>query len=332
MTVDLRTLTIEPRRQTFGHIARRFGEDRPASRYEEGVLDVQATKHFHYRPFWEPEKELYDASRTEIVMGDWYALRDPRQYYYATYNIARSGMRQAAQHNFDFVEKRGMLGNLDADWRAKVEDYLLPLRHVAWGANMNATQICDRGYGTAVTAPAIFSAGDHLGIAQLIGQIGMDMADGTGDALDAAREKWMKADYWQGIRKLVEDTLVEPDWFQLFVAQNLVIDGLIYPLAYEKFDAAGQAHGGAAISMLTEFMSEWFAEQSKWVDAVIKVAAAESAANEARLSAWFRKWRDQAVAAIRPLAAHVLGADAEAAVSDVVAGLDARAARLGLKG
>lgn len=330
MTIDLKTLNIEPRRQTFGHIARRFGEDRPASRYEEGMLDVQATKHFHYRPFWEPDKELYDASRTEIVMEDWYALRDPRQYYYATYNIARAGMRAAAQHNFDFVEKRGMLDNLSDEWRAKVEDYLLPLRHVAWGANMNATQICDRGYGTAVTAPAIFTSGDQLGISQVIGQIGMDLAGGTGELLDAAKDKWLNADYWQGIRKLVEDTLVEQDWFELFVAQNLVIDGLIYPLVYDKFDVAGQKHGGAAISMLTEFMTEWFSEHSRWTDAVIKVAAKESEANAEKLTGWFAKWRDSAAEASRPLAAHVLGADGDVAVDQVLETLNARAAKLGL--
>lgn len=187
MSIDLKTLNVKPRRQTFGHIARRFGEDRPATRYEEGMLDVQATDHFHYKPLWAPEYELYDQRRTAIVMEDWYALRDPRQFYYATYNISRTGMRQAADHNFDFVEKRQMLENLTPAWREKVENYLLPLRHVAWGANMNAAQICDRGYGTAVTAPAIFTAGDQLGISQIISQIGMLMEGGTGEALERAK-------------------------------------------------------------------------------------------------------------------------------------------------
>lgn len=329
MTIDLKTLKVEPRRQTFGHIARRFGEDRTASRYEEGMLDVQPTTHFHYRPYWEPDLELYDPRRTAIVMADWYALRDPRQFYYAAYNISRAGMRQAAEHNFDFVEKRGMMMQLTPEWRDKVEGYLLPLRHVAWGANMNSTQICDRGYGTAVTAPAIFNSGDQLGIAQIIGQIGMMMADGTGEALDRAKDQCMNADHWQGIRRLVEDTLVVQDWFELFVAQFLVIDGLIYPLVYETFDAEGQKHGAAAVSMVTEFMSEWFADHSRWADAVIKVAAAESPENAARLSDWFATWRDQAVPAIRPLADFVLG-DGAAAMDDVTAKLNARAAKLGL--
>lgn len=199
MSIDLKTLNVKPRRQTFGHIARRSGEDRPATRYEEGMLDVQATDHFHYKPLWAPEYELYDKRRTAIVMEDWYALRDPRQFYYATYNISRTGMRQAADHNFDFVEKRQMLENLTPEWREKVENYLLPLRHVAWGANMNAAQICDQGYGTAVTAPAIFTAGDQLGISQIISQIGMVLEGGTGEALERAKEQWLSADHWQGV-------------------------------------------------------------------------------------------------------------------------------------
>ncbi|MGB0747537.1 MAG: aromatic/alkene monooxygenase hydroxylase subunit beta [Magnetospiraceae bacterium] len=332
MSVELKTLNVKPRRQTFGHIARRFGEDRPASRYEEGMLDLQPTDNFHYRPLWEPEYETYDARRTAIKMADWYDLRDPRQYYYAAYNIARNVMRQAADHNFAFVEKRDMLDNVTPEWREKVEQYLLPLRHVAWGSNMNASHICDRGYGAAVTAPAIFTAGDQLGIAQLIGQIGMLLAGGTGEALDRAKEAWMSAPTWQGIRKLVEDSLVTKDWFELFVAQNLVIDGLLYPLVYEIFDAEGQKHGGAAISMLSEFMSEWFADHSRWVDAVIKRAASESPENAKHLGEWYAAWRDKTAEALRPLATHVLNGSGNSAVDSVLATLDARAAKLGITG
>ncbi len=330
MSIDLKTFHVEPRRQTFGHIARRFGEDRPATRYEEGMLDVQATDHFHYKPLWGPEYELYDENRTAIKMQDWYTLRDPRQFYYATYNFSRNGMRQAADHNFDFVQKRDMLDALSPEWRIKVEEYLLPLRHVAWGANMNAAKICDAGYGTAVTAPAIFTAGDQLGIAQLISQIGLLLEGGTGEALDRAKDTWMNADYWQGVRKLVEDTLVVDDWFELFVAQNLVIDGLLYPLVYESFDAAGQKHGGAALSMLTEFMNEWFVDHGRWADAVVKIAAAESDANKSLIDDWYAAWRDRTADAARPLANHVLDEDGDAAVAAAVETLNSRAKKLGL--
>jgi len=331
VTVEIKTIKVEPRRQTFGHIARRLGADKAASRYEEATLDVQATANFHYKPLWGADHWHYDERRTAIRMADWYALRDPRQFYYATYNIARANQYQATEHNFEFVEKRGMLGLLDPAWRETVAFYLLPMRHVEWGANMNAAMMCDQGYGTAVTAPCIFSAGDRLAMAQIIGRIGLALDGNTGSSLDTAKERWMTAPEWQGLRKLTEDTLVVKDWFELFVAQNLAIDGVLHALVYGRFDAEGQRLGGTGVSMLTEFMSEWFAEQSRWVDSVIKTAAAECPENKALLSGWFAAWSARAAEAAAPLAARVLGEEeARGAVAEALGNLTARAKTLGL--
>jgi phenol/toluene 2-monooxygenase (NADH) P1/A1 len=55
MQLDLRTVSIKPLRQTFAHIAKRLGTDKPATRYQEGTYDLQATMNFHHRPLWAPE-------------------------------------------------------------------------------------------------------------------------------------------------------------------------------------------------------------------------------------------------------------------------------------
>lgn len=330
MSVEIKTLKIEPRRQTFGHIARRYGADRPASRYDEATLDVQATANFHYKPLWGADHWHIDPRRTAITMEDWYALRDPRQFYYASYNIARAGQYQATERNFDFVEKRGLHGTIDPDWRTMVVFYLLPLRHMEWGANLNCADMCDRGYGTAVTAPQIFAAGDHLAMAQIIGRIGLLLGGNRPDLLDQAKDFWMTAPQWQELRRLTEDTLVITDWFEQFVAQHLAIDGVLYPLVYDRFDKEGVPKGGTAISMLTEFMGDWAAEHARWVDAVLKTAAADSPANAALLQDWFARWRGRAITAFTPLATHVLGEAAAAALAEIDAALGRRAAGLGL--
>lgn len=331
MTIDIKTLKVEPRRNTFGHIARRLGGDKPASRYEEGTLDVQATTNFHYKPLWDVEHWHYDETRTAIKLQDWYVLRDPRQYYYASYNIARANQNQATERNFEFVEKRGMLSSLSPEWRNAVSFYLLPLRHLEWGANMNCTDMCDRGYGTAITAPCIFAAGDHLAMAQIIGRVGLMLDGNLGTSLDAAKTAWMEASEWQPIRKLVEDSFVTKDWFELFVAQNLCLDGLLYPLVYGQFEMEGRNKGGTAVSMLTEFISDWFTEHSRWVDSVIKTTAAESAENKALLSGWFQQWGAAVSSALTPLSIRVLGAEAgPKAVDACVSTLKKRASALGL--
>ena len=81
MTVEIRVRSVKPLRHTFGHIARRFG-DKPATRYQEGTYHLQAEVNFHYKPLWDPARDIYDPRRTAVEMADWYACKDPRQYYY----------------------------------------------------------------------------------------------------------------------------------------------------------------------------------------------------------------------------------------------------------
>ncbi len=328
MTVQIKTIDLEPKRQTFGHVARRLGGDKPASRYQEATLDVQATANFHYKPLYEPEFWQYDTRKTAVVMEDWYKPLDPRQYYYATYNIARANMNQAVERNFAFVEERGLIEKLSSETKAAIGRGLLPLRHLHWGSNMNMTEVTQRGYGTAVTAPCIFSAGDHLGMAQLISRIGLELDDQTGASLEKAKDAWLNDAAWQGARKLIEDTFVERDFFQLYVAQTLGVNAVLFDMAYKHADAAWR-DGALTIAMLTEFMSDWRAEEGRWSDAVVKTVAAESEANKALVSEWAKHWIDRATEAAKPLSIAIMNDDGKAAHTAREAALK-RARSLGL--
>ncbi len=321
MNIDIQAEAITPRRHTFSHIARRFGVDKPASRYEEATYDVQPTTNFHYRPTYSPEFELYDPRRTRIVMNDWYVFRDPRQFYYASYNISRAAMQQSFDDAVNFVEKRDLIASVDPVFRDLFAAYLLPLRHVEWAANMNCQLIADWGYGAQVTSAAAFCGADRLGIAQVISRIGLLLGQGAEGALSEAKTQWLESDVWQPLRRLVEDQLVLRDWFEVYVAQLIVLDGYIYPLVTGAFDRAGAAYNGSAFSMMTGFLGDWFADNSRWTDAVVKAAAAESDANRLVLSEWLARWSARAEEAVRPIAAMVLGAEGDGAV-------DAAGARL----
>jgi phenol hydroxylase P1 protein len=300
VTVQIKTIDLEPKRQTFGHVARRLGGDKPASRYQEATLDVQATANFHYKPLYEPEFWQYDTRKTAVVMEDWYKPLDPRQFYYATYNVARANMNQAVDRNFTFIEERGLIDKLSAESKAAIERGLLPLRHLHWGSNMNMTEMTQRGYGTAVTAPCIFSAGDHLGMAQIVSRIGLELDGQTGVSLDKAKETWLNDAVWQGARRLIEDCFVERDWFQLFVAQTLAVNGVLFDMVYKNFDAAWR-DGALPVAMLTEFMSDWRAEEGRWSDHVVKTVAAESDANKKLVSEWAAQWIDRAAESAKPI-------------------------------
>ncbi|MBY0454353.1 MAG: phenol hydroxylase [Burkholderiaceae bacterium] len=328
MNIDLQARDIKPLRQTFARVAAYTG-DKPASRYLEATMGAQPTTNFHYRPTWEPEFELFDTARTAIKLADWYVLRDPRQYYYANWTMTRARQQEAMESNYQFVESRGLIDKTPDALRAKACEVLMPLRHAAWGANMNNCSICSRGYGTAFTAPAMLHAMDQLGVAQYLTRLGMAL--GEPGALEAGRNAWLQDPRWQVLRRLVEDTLVVQDPFELFVAQNLSIDGLLYPLIYTHFiDDHLTLQGGTAVAMLTSFMPEWHTESARWVDAVVKVAAAENSDNHALISGWFQRYADQTQAALAPVAEIALGAAGAQALQTVREALNARARKAGL--
>jgi phenol hydroxylase P1 protein len=152
------------------------------------------------------------------------------------------------------------------------------------------------------------------------------------EALEAGKAAWLADDGWQGLRRYVEDSFVVQDPFELLIAQNLALDGLLYPLVYETLvDGVLAARSGPALSMLTGFMEAWAVESRKWVDATLKTAVAESAENRALVARWTRHWSDRARSALTPLAVRILGPHADVALDEVSSALAARLAKAGLE-
>lgn len=328
MHIDLRTVSIKPLRNTFDHIAKRLGGDKPASRYMEGTMDIQAVTNFHYRPLWDPKHTIFDADRTAIEMKDWYALKDPRQFYYGAYTMARARMQETAEENFNFVDERGLAEKLPNKVREMALQIMVPLRHVEWAGNMNNMFICAYGYGTAITQPCNYHGMDRLGNAQYLTRLGLALGDV--DALQVGKKDWLEAEMWQELRHFVEDTFVLTDWFELFVANNFVLDGLIYPLVYQHIDRVLEEQGGPAISLMTRFQTAWFDETTKWVDSCIKIAASESPENKEKISAWVNDWKKRAIKSLAPIANRALGIDAASILESVEIAFNARAAKCGI--
>ena len=326
MTIEIKTSTLEPVRNTFEHIKRRFG-DKPASRYQEASYDVAPVTNFHYRPLWQPDKLLNDTTRTAVVMEDWYVHRDPRQYYYGAYVQARAKLQDVTESNYAFFAKRNLADAMSDEVREKIIRYVLPLRHLELAANMNNVFGSAYGTVTVVTQGFLFNGMDRLGIAQYLSRIGLLLDGNSGEALAQAKDYWMNDEIWQGIRRYVETTLTLDDWFEVFIAQDVVLDTLVYHLVYTQFDEVITAEGGADLAMLTEFMKEWHKDASRWVDALLKTTVAESEANKELLSGWVNNWKQTAIADLSDLADVAVGEEALNASAEV---LNKRLSKAGL--
>ena len=330
MSIDIKTTQITPRRTTFEHIEAKLGEGRAPNRYQEVMFGLQHEEVFHYRPTWEPEREIFDADRTAINMADYEDLLDPRQYYYGAYVIRRAKQQEAMEKHFAIVEKRGLLDGLDGALLEKIRRVIVPFRHVEWGANANNLFIAAYGFGTPIAVAADFQGMDRLGNAQYLSRIGLALSKNDPAILDQAKSQWLQDPMWQPLRKLVEDSFVVKDWFELHVLQNHLVDGLLHPLLFQRFDDEVAAGGGGAFVMLTEFFTEWFAESTRWTDAVIKAAAGESEANRALLAGWLERWSAAAREAAAPVADFLFGEQGREILGQLAAELEARGLKAGV--
>ncbi len=326
MSIEIKTTALQPVRNTFANIERRFG-DKPASRYQEASYDMQPSANFHYRPLWQPQYELNDVRRTAIVMQDWYDLRDPRQYYYGSYVQARAKMQETAESNYGFFEQRDLVSHLTDEVKTQLIKYLLPLRHVEHTANLNNVNASAYGYGTALTQAFMFAGMDRLGIAQYLSRIGLVLDGNTGASLAQAKGYWMEEALWQGVRAYCEETLVVADWFEVVVAQNVVCDNLMCDLYYNQFDQWLNQNQGQDVGLLTEFMRVWYKDISRWLDSILKTVVAESPENKTLLETWVTRWREKGALAWTPVADAMLGVGA---MAQSLAVLDARLERAGL--
>lgn len=132
---------------------------------------------------------------------------------------------------------------------------------------------------------------------------------------------------WQGVRRYVENSLCIQDWFEVFVAQDVVLDTLVYDLMYNQFDQALSAQGGRDLAILIEFMQEWHKDTSRWVDALLKTTVAESDHNRELIAGWVNEWKEKAAIDLAPLAEIAVGDDAVEAAMVV---LDSRLAKAGI--
>lgn len=326
MTIEIKTSTLEPIRNTYEHTKRRFG-DKPASRYQEASYDIAPEANFHYRPTWQPDKLLNDTSRTAVVMEDWYAYKDPRQFYYGTYVQARAKLQEVTESNYAFFDKRGFAAKMSEEVKQKIVRCLVPLRHLELAANMNNVLCTAYGTSTVLTQAFLYNGMDRLGIAQYLSRIGLLLDGNSAESLATAKEHWMTDPAWQGLRRYAENTLTVEDWFEVFIAQDVVLDTLVYDLIYRQFDQAITEEGGSDLAMLIEFMQEWHKDTSRWVDATLKSTVAESDHNKELIGRWVADWQEKAVADLAPLAEIAVG---EGAINESVDVLNKRLARAGL--
>ena len=127
-------------------------------------------------------------------------------------------------------------------WSAVLGELVVPLRHYESGAQMVSCDIARFGFGTTITQCAAYAAFDRIGNAQALSRVGIALGGGTAELLGEAKTRWVEDASLQGLRRYMEELLIEKDWGKALIRLD-VADRLIYSLFYTHLDDAADRPG-----------------------------------------------------------------------------------------
>jgi phenol hydroxylase P1 protein len=295
MQYELRYRVVEPKRQSYQNVIDRFG-DQPASRYLEATLDVEPRENFHYRPTWAQDRELYDERYSALRLTDPYAYADPRQFFYTPYVTNRAALHDEFGKTLAYLEERELLARMPEAWRAILASVVVPLRHYESGAQLVSVTGARFAYGTSLEQCCTFAAFDRIGNAQMISRAGIALGAGTADILTTAKREWLDGEHLQPLRRLVEEIMIVDDWAEGLLAID-IIDSLIYPLLYSGLDERALVGGAGAYSLFAQYLSRWFTDQRRWLDALVTAWSDDlenGESNQSHLARIDSAWRPRA--------------------------------------
>lgn len=324
MGYELRTNVVDPYRNTFSYLAERFG-DRPATRYQEASYNIQPTENFHYRPTWDAEREIYDTRYSALRLTDSYAYTDPRQFYYTPFVAGASERYESFGQTLKYIEDRRLLDKLPESWQIATVGFVVPLRHYESAAQLISSNGARFAFGTTVAQPVAFASMDRIGNAQLHSLIGLAMDAGGGAVLAESKKNWLYSAPLQGLRRMVEELFVEPDWAAALVGLDIA-DRMIYPALFDHLDERALFRGATAYSLLARHFDDWYAGQRKWLDALVKAWVTDpehGPANAQALGGIADSWYPRARAATRRFAE---GLAEQAGSTTILAAIDRGAA------
>jgi phenol/toluene 2-monooxygenase (NADH) P1/A1 len=301
---ELRQLVVEAKRRTFKPVEQRIG-DRAPTRYEEATIGVQPRENFHYRPLWDPAHELYDPDYSRLRLSDAETYLDPRQFYYGSYVINRAQRGESVHQMVNLVQQRDLVRALPDHWHDLLFSIVMPLRHYEAGANLISINGTRFAWGTAIATATGFAALDRLGNAQLITEGGLTLGGKQG--LANIKLTWVEDPVQQPARKLIEQLLVEPDWAVGLIALDQA-DRQIYPLVYDYLEGIAFQQGVSFFSFIAPYLRDWYADQRKWIDALLTAwrnDADYGEANRAALADIEQTWGPAAHDIARALAGRI---------------------------
>jgi toluene monooxygenase system protein E len=282
--------------KTFSHLAT---ERRVPSEYQIGSSGL----HWYPQRGFEVATPLagwYEEHQSRLRCSDWERFGDPRATTYASYTRLQAQQETFVDGLFQSIEDQGYDARLSPAAVRLFDRLLAPLRFPLHGLQLLAAYVGQMAPAGRVTIAAAFQAADEVRRIQRIAYRMALLQRTHADVGRLARKAWQSEPLWQPLRKLIEEMLVVWDWGECFAALNLCLKPRFDELFIVGVARAAREQADPLLAELLDSLARDGIWHREWAAALVKVAVADQADNEAILQQWTSAWEARVVEALSP--------------------------------
>jgi toluene monooxygenase system protein E len=256
-----------------------------------------------------------NVSQSPLQHPDWEQFRDPDEVVYRTYTRIQDGQEEYVDGLLDEYDQLGHDASLSTEWLTALERLYTPVRYLMSGLQMGSAYLVQIVPASTLTACAGFQEADDFRWLSRVAYRAraLQMAHPLRSFVKSERHSWEQDPAWQGLRELVERTLIAYDWGESFVALNLVVRPTVDE-ALRQLGRAARKNGDTLLGLLIDNQLRDGERSRRWSAAVVRFAL-EQASNGAVIAGWIAKWMpvaNNALAAYCEALPDIEGASAQA--------------------
>jgi hypothetical protein len=276
----------------------------------------------------------WDPGKTAWVSERWEDFRDPSRLTYRSYIETQAQSEQALDSVLESSREADAFARMQPEWIEVLRSFFPSMRFAEWGVSMAHQYVGRFSISGLIANCAVLQAFDELRHTQRIAEISREL-DRTHGGFDSYRETWMEDERFQPLRQILELICVCPDWGEVVVATNVVLEPLLQPVLLCALRELGAPYRDAVLPHLAHSLAIDEERHTSWGLALAGMLSEEAAENVGTTAGWVEQWLPLAEGAVLPFASVFEALDRgdlfNVAYEDALAGVHASLVELGVR-
>jgi len=241
-------------------------------------------------------KYVFDSN---LQHDDWEEFRDPDEMIYRNYTRTQDSQEEYIDGVLSEHNDIGHDEDLSADWLNILENIYTPRRFVQVTLQMTSAYILQIAPASTITACAGFQEGDEFRWLQRMAYRTRELQIAHPERGFGSNERkiWEKSPAFQGIRELMEKTLIAYDWGESFVANNLVAK-VACDETLRELATVARSFRDPLLATLADNQLRDSDRSRRWSSALVKFCTDAREENRAVILSWIEDWMPLATKAI----------------------------------